>query len=114
MRIALLAALAGAGLAVAATCALDNRGQVFAQLPREYPSLSDGPMLALPGPADETGQLITVIDPRLRVMGVYHIEQSTGKIGLRSVRNMHWDLQMTYLNCENPLPRDIESLLESR
>jgi len=114
MRSAVLAALVGAGLALAANCALDERGEVFAQLPREYPSPAEGPMLALPGPADETGQLITVIDPRLRVIGVYHIETATGKIGLRSVRNVHWDLQITYLNCETPLPREIQSLLESR
>jgi len=114
MRSAVLAALVGAGLALAANCALDDRGEVFAQLPQEYPGPADGPMLALPGPADETGQLIAVIDPRLRVIGVYHIEKATGKIGLRSVRNVHWDLQMTYLNCEPPLPREIQTLLESR
>jgi hypothetical protein len=113
MRSVLLAALAGAGVVLAATLALDDRGEVFAQLP-QHPALSEGPMLALPGPADETGQLVTVIDPRLRVIGVYHIEQSTGKIGLRSVRNVHWDLQMTHLNCETPLPREIQSLLEPR
>jgi len=114
MRSMLLGALAGAGLVIAATWALDDRGEVFAQLPREYVGSPDGPMLAVPGPTDDTGQLITIVDPRSRVMGVYHIEQATGKIGLRSVRNIEWDLQMTYLNCEKPLPREIQTLLESR
>lgn len=114
MRSVLLGALVGAGLAIAATCALDDGGEVFAQVPQDYLGASGSQVLALPGPADETGQLITIVDPRLRVMGVYHIEQATGKIGLRSVRNVHWDLQMTHLNCETPLPQEIQALLEPR
>jgi len=47
-------------------------------------------------------------------MSVYHIELATGKIALRSVRNIHWDLQMTEFNSADPLPREIRSLLEPR
>jgi len=114
MRSIFLGALAGAGLAIAATCALDDTGEAFAQVPQDYLGASGGQLLALPGPPDEKGQLITIVDPRLRVMGVYHIEQGTGKIGLRSIRNVHWDLQMTHLNCDDPLPQQIQALLESR
>ncbi len=114
MRSILLGALAGAGLAIAATCALDDGGEVFAQLPQDCLGASGGQLLALPGPADESGQLVMIVDPRMRVMGVYHIEQATGKIGLRSVRNVHWDLQMMHLNCETPLPKEIQALLETR
>ena len=65
-------------------------------------------------PAGEKSQLITVLDPRQHVMCVYHVDLATGKIALRSVRNIHWDLQMMYLNNESPLPLEIRSLLEPR
>jgi hypothetical protein len=70
-------------------------------------------LIALPGPATDKGQLLTLIDPRLQVVCVYHIDQ-TGKIALRSVRRIQWDLQMTYFNNEGPLPQEIQSLLEQR
>jgi hypothetical protein len=47
-------------------------------------------------------------------MSVYHIGLTTGKIALRSVRNIHWDLQMTEFNGEAPLPREIQALIEPR
>jgi len=45
---------------------------------------------------------------------VYRVESATGKIELKSVRRIHWDLQMTNLNTEKPLPQEIRSLLEQR
>ena len=39
---------------------------------------------------------------------------ATGKIALRSVRNIQWDLQMTYLDNDGLLPQAIQSLLEQR
>ncbi len=114
MKTVVLGALAGTGLVIAAIGMLDYRSEVFAQqltAPRQAP---DGGLIVVGGPADEKGQLLTVIDPRLRVMSVYHIESSTGKIALRSVRNIQWDLQMNHLNNENPLPQEIRALLEQR
>jgi hypothetical protein len=64
--------------------------------------------------AGDRVQQMTVIDPKQRVMGVYHIELNTGKIALRSVRNIHWDLKMTDFNGDSPLPREIQALLEPR
>ena len=60
-------------------------------------------------------QQITVIDPRLRAMAVYHVDPRTGAIALKSVRNMNWDLQMDEFNSGgNPSPKDIRALLEQR
>jgi hypothetical protein len=53
--------------------------------------------------------IVTVIDPRQRVMGVYQVERTTGKITPMSVRNFTWDLQMMHYNSGNPLPQDIRS-----
>ena len=115
MKRVVLGALVGAGLAMAAVGALDRRSEVFAQGLAPRPEAGAGnELIAVPGPAGEQGQLITVIDPAMRAMSVYHIDGVTGEIALRSVRNLRWDLQMTYLNNESPLPQEIRSLLEQR
>lgn len=115
MKKAVLGALAGAGLVMSAVGALDHRSEVFAQrLAAEHPSGAGNELIAVPGPAGEKGQLLTVIDPRMRAISVYRIEPTAGKITLCSVRNIHWDLQMSHLNNERPLPQEIRSLLEQR
>ena len=115
MRAAVLGALAGAGLVLVAVGTLDHPSEVFAQRLAPYQQAESGSeLIALPGPVGETGQLLTVIDQKRRVISVYHIHQATGKIALRSVRNIQWDLQLTYLDNEGLLPKEIQSLLETR
>jgi hypothetical protein len=115
MKKAVLGALAGIGLAMAVFGAMDHHGEVFAgRLAAEYAGGPANGVLAIPGPAVDDGQLLTVIDPSTKAIGVYHIASPSGKITLRSVRNIHWDLQMTYLNNESPLPQEIQSLLPAR
>ena len=58
--------------------------------------------------------MLTVVDPRQRVLSVYHIDVATGKIALKSVRNIQWDLQIDDLNNDKPLPQEIRSSLEQR
>ncbi len=71
-------------------------------------------LLALPADVDERRQLITLIDPQSRSMVVYQIDKPSGEVSLRSVRNIHWDLQMDEFNGKSPLPKEIRSLLETR
>ena len=75
---------------------------------------SGGELIAVPSSMSDKGQLLTVLDPRQQTMGVYWIEASTGKITLRSVRNIRYDLLMTDFNGDNPLPREIRMQLEQR
>ena len=113
MKRLVLGALLGAGLVIMAVQVMDHTGEVFAQpLPPQHRTAAGDQLIALPGTVGETGQLHVVIDPKQRVMSVYHIERGTGKIGLRSVRNIHWDLQMMEFDSEQPLPGDIRALLE--
>ncbi len=121
MSKAVLAALVGVGLVVAVVGALDHRSEAFAQrLESPVQPVPGGDLIVVPGPAEGDGQLLTVIDPKLRVMSVYHIGPATtkggpgGRIRLCSVRAIRWDLQMMYLNNESPLPQEIRSLLEQR
>lgn len=86
---------------------------LFAQRVSAYePS---GELIALPT-SIEGGRIqqVTVIDPRTRVMSVYHVELSSGAVTLKSVRNIHWDLQMIEFNGVKPLPAEIRGLLDSR
>jgi len=115
MKRAVLGALAGAGLVLAVAGGWEHRSEVFAQRIASYEQAGEnGQLIALALPGTDKGQLITVIDPQQRAMSVYRVDSVTGKIALCSVRNIHWDLQMIYLNNESPFPQEIRSLLEQR
>ncbi|HEY5311021.1 MAG TPA: hypothetical protein VIK18_00835 [Pirellulales bacterium] len=73
---------------------------------------SAGELITLAAPLGEHRQQLTLIDPRTHVMGIYHVDNITGEIALKSVRNFHWDLQMSEFNAASPLPREIRSMLE--
>jgi hypothetical protein len=71
-------------------------------------------LIVVPTVLGDKVQMLTVIDPRQRVLGVYHIDTATGKISLKSVRNIHWDLQIDHLNTDEPLPQQIRSMWEQK
>src|SRR4051812_16495354 len=106
----------GAGLGLVALLLLTLfsglRGEALAQRPA-VPGAADG-LIAFTSPVSEKIQLLTVVDPHQHVVSVYHIDTHTGEIGLKSVRNIHWDLQMTEFNGVSPLPREIRALAEQR
>ncbi len=52
-----------------------------------------------------------MVDPNTRVMAVYHVDGSNGKVSLRSVRNLQWDLLIEEFNGGTPSPREIRTLL---
>lgn len=55
-------------------------------------------------------QQIVVVDAKTRTMAVYHIEPAQGKIQLKSVRNLGWDLQMEQFNGQPPLPSELRQV----
>ena len=71
-------------------------------------------LITLSYDAGEGRQQLTVVDPRTRVVAVYHIDRATGALSLKSVRNVHWDLQIEDYNSANPTPREIRLLTDSR
>ncbi len=70
-------------------------------------------LVALSAVADGRQQ-ITLVDPKAKVVAVYHIDQATGTIALRSVRQVHWDFQLDDFNTTNPTPREIRAMAERR
>jgi hypothetical protein len=124
MKRAIMGLLVVAGVVTLAMCLVDRRGEAMGQhvVPYSQPTppqtcpqpISGGELIAVPSPVGDKGQMLTVLDPRQQTMGVYWIEAGTGKITLRSVRNIRYDLQMTDFNGDNPLPREIRLQLEQR
>jgi hypothetical protein len=127
MKRAILGLLVGACVVAVAVGVLDRRQEVMAQHPFMQTAYSQpasqpgtpvygsgGELIAVPSSVGDKGQLLTVIDPRQQAMGVYWVEAGTGKITLRSVRNIRFDLMMMDFNGDNPLPREIRAQLEQR
>jgi hypothetical protein len=71
-------------------------------------------LIALSFDGGDGRQQVTLIDPRSRVMAVYHVDRTNGSLALKSVRNVHWDLQMEEFNTGNPTPREIKPLTQQR
>lgn len=116
MRRAIWVLLIGAVLVTTAVGVLCQQNASLAQVPATYAGQQTptGELIALSHDLGEGRQQVTVIDPKLRVMAVYHVERTSGEIALKSVRNVHWDLQMEEFNGVSPSPRDIRALLEQR
>jgi hypothetical protein len=120
MKRVILGTLVSLGLVMVAVATAQQRGEFAPQR---------GPMAAAPTPttaaagtelivlSSTTGdgvQVLTVVDPRQRAVSVYHIELATGKIALKSVRNIQWDLRITDFNNVDPSPQQIQSQLERK
>lgn len=117
MRVAVWGMGLGFGLFVASAIACLGWAQVHAEPPRAQvvdKAAPVGQLIALSVEQSDGRQQITLIDPRTRVMSVYQIDRASGEISLKSVRNVHWDLQMDEFNSDSPTPREIRSLLDQR
>jgi hypothetical protein len=69
-----------------------------------------GELIALTSDAPGLQQ-VTVLDAKRRVVGVYHVDHATGRIELKSVRRIDWDLSIEEFNAAEPLPRDVRAML---
>ena len=117
MRTVILGLVVVAGLVIGAAMAAPERhegGRERSSPLQLQSTLANADMLAVSASVGDKYQQLTIIDPKLRVMSVYHIEFATGRIALRSVRAFHFDLQMKQFNGKDPLPEEIESLLAPR
>ena len=114
MRIAVVGAWVVASLVLASLLAALVPNVGFAQRAAPSATTSGGGLIALAMPVEEQRQQVTVIDPEKQVLSVYHIDLASGEVVLKSVRNIHWDLQMTEFNGTSPLPREVRSLLDQR
>ena len=112
MRQSLLGALLGAVLVIAVTGVSGSSETAFGTFASIPTTAQSSELITHVTAVDGLPLIVTVIDPRERVMGVYQVERNTGKITPMSVRNLTWDLQMIEYNSGKPLPQDIRSGLQ--
>lgn len=77
-------------------------------------AIARGDLIAFDAKVGDTTQQLTVVDPKQQTISVYHIELKTGKIELRSVRNIRWDLSIEEYNAARPLPHEIRLQLQQK
>ncbi|HUY31337.1 MAG TPA: hypothetical protein VMV69_01045 [Pirellulales bacterium] len=113
MKAAVIGASITACLVVAVLGGFANSREAWAQraLPRDM--VANEGLIVLTATAGDNGQQITVIDPHQRVMSVYWVDNE-GKLALKSVRKILWDLQMVDFNGVSPQSREVRSLVEPR
>jgi hypothetical protein len=110
MRIAAGGALAILIVMLVAASVLPSVG--FAQRTTVSPGGSAAGLITVATAVGDHRQQLIVVDPETRGLAVYHIENASGEVSLKSVRNIHYDLRITEFNGTSPLPREIRSLLE--
>lgn len=116
MKRRVLGILVVVGLVTAAVAVAQHRGEFFAQRAPApaAPAAASSELIVVPTSLGDKGQMLLVVDPRQRALCVYHIELPTGKITLKSARNIQWDLQIQAFNNESPTPKEIRSGLEQQ
>jgi len=55
-------------------------------------------------------QQVVITDTKAKTIAIYEVEPATGKVLLRSVRAIQWDLQMQQFNATSPTPGEIRSM----
>lgn len=55
-------------------------------------------------------QQVVITDTKAKTIAIYEVEPTTGKVLLRSVREIKWDLQMQQFNATSPTPGEIRSM----
>ncbi len=110
MRRSLVGALLGASLVIAVLAGRSSSEPPYGP-PIDVPTR--GSELFTNVTATEGQPLtVTVVDPRQRVMAVYHVDRTSGEITPMSIRNITWDLQMIEYNSGKPMPQDIRNGLK--
>ena len=113
MRHSLVGAVLIAGLVIAATAGRSASEPAYGPL-ADPSRVQSGELITHVTATDGQPQVVTVVDPRQRVLAIYHVDRSTGQITFKSSRNITWDLQMIEHNSGDPLPQDVRSALQQR
>ena len=118
MRAAIGGLVLGLGLLALVVGFAEAQAQKTGQLVSHQPSHATGqassPDLLALGTEADGRQQITVIDPKQKVLAVYHVDRTTGAVSLRSVRNLQWDLLIEDFNSTNPTPREVRALTQQQ
>ena len=97
--------LTGAGLVWLATGLTSLHSQTASSSPM---ATDDGGLQMVSTNLPTGTQQIVVMDPKQKTMAVYQIDQ--GKIQLRSVRSLVYDLRLEVFNGQAPLPSELRKV----
>ena len=62
---------------------------------------------------DDARRLVVVIDPATRHAAVYHLDNATGSLLLKSTRDITWDLLVDDFNAQEPRPAALKRLIQT-
>ncbi len=110
MKAAAIGAFVGALVSAVASGALPLGAPAHADRTATFQGTDD--LITSTAMTSDNRQIVTIIEPKTRVLAVYVVDGATGNVALKSVRNFHWDLQLVEFNGASPLPREIQSLVE--
>ncbi len=82
---------------------LDQNSTIFAK--------KDG-LIAIKLDGSDARDQIAIIDPKKKSLATYQVNKANGEISLKSVRSIHWDLQLDEFNGTSPTPKQIQSIVE--
>ncbi|HEV7221406.1 MAG TPA: hypothetical protein VGN42_01825 [Pirellulales bacterium] len=102
--------MVGAGLLILVASGFSGLPEAYAQRQSPQSAGTNPDLIAFSTMVGDLQQL-TIIDPQLRAMSVYHVE-GDGKISLKSARRIEWDLKITQLNSAAPLPHEVRSMVQ--
>ena len=113
MKSAVWGSIVGAGLIIALSLWWSSIEP--AQAAGTHSSMAAGAeLISFTTEIDDHRQQLTVIDPVMKVVTVYHVTKDTGEISLKSVRNIRWDLQLEEFNSASPRPQEIKRALDTQ
>ena len=101
----------GAGLVVFAFVGWPAEPQAQGQTTKLTNPVGDD-VFVMGMPVGEAGQRVIVFDKPHYTLAVYEIDALAGRIALRSVRNVRWDLSLEHYNSLPPEPKDIRAMTE--
>lgn len=62
---------------------------------------------------DDGRRQVIVVDLVSRHAAVYHVDPATGSLGLKSARDLSWDLSLDEFNVEEPRPAAIRRMIQA-
>lgn len=62
---------------------------------------------------DDARRLVMVVDPATRHVAVYHLDNATGSLVLKSTRDITWDLLVDDFNAQEPRPAALKRLIQT-
>ena len=64
-------------------------------------------------PLDDGRRLLIVVDPASRHAAVYQVDPASGSLGLKSARDLTWDLALDEFNVQEPRPAAIRRMIQA-